>query len=132
MKDTEPGRRAALAAFDRSLDRARPVRTVLDTAPPAAASRDGGDGATTTLCLHLDDLVIDLHLCAREDGSSLAGLVRGEFDHVEVFLHRPEERLRVFVGGDGAFHAEDLPRGPLSLTVVRSGHPTAVTDWFTI
>lgn len=131
MKDTEPGRSAALAAFDRSLDRARTAHTVLGVTPSHDPSRSEAV-TTTTLRFHLDDLRVDLRLRADGDLSSLSGLVIGDFDHVEVCLRRPEERLCLFVRGDGAFHAEGLRRGPLALAMERPDRLPMVTDWFTI
>ncbi|MEU3310193.1 carboxypeptidase regulatory-like domain-containing protein [Nocardiopsis sp. NPDC006832] len=130
MKDTEPGRGAALAAFDRTLDRARTAPTIVDSTPALVPSRS--EATTTTLCFHLDDLRVDLRLRAHGDLSSLSGLVIGDFDHVEVCLRRPEEHLRLFVRGDGAFHADRLRRGPLALTMERPDRLPVVTDWFTI
>lgn len=132
MKDPEPGRAAALAAFDRSLDGATPVRTVYDATSRSDAHRSDEDGPTTVLRFDLDGSTIDLRIQGREGLRSLSGLIDGDFDHVEVFLRRPGERSRLFVGVDGAFHATDLCRGPLSLMVERPEHPLAVTDWFNI
>lgn len=133
MKDAEPGRAAALAAFDRSLDGAIPVRTtVYDATSRPGAYRSDEDGTTTVLRFDLGGLPIDLRIRGRGGPRSLTGLVGGDFDHVEVFLRRPGERSRLFVGVDGSFHATDLCRGPLALAVERPERPLAVTDWFII
>ncbi|WP_017606063.1 hypothetical protein [Nocardiopsis alkaliphila] len=132
MKDPEPGRAAALAAFDRSLDGAAPARTVRDAIFRPGAHRSDEDGPTTVLRFDLDGSTIDLRIRGRGDLRSLAGLIDGDFDHVEVFLRRPGERSRLFVGVDGAFHATGLRPGPLSLVVERPEHPLALTDWFNI
>ena len=132
MNDPEPGRAAALAAFDRSFDGATPARTVSDTVHAPGSHRSGEDGPTTALRFEVDGLMIDLRIRSRGALRSLTGLVDGDFDHVEVFLCRPRERLRLFVGVDGAFHATALYRGPLSLAVERPEGSLAVTDWFII
>lgn len=133
MNEPQPGRDAALAAFDRSLDEALPAPVLLGgEAEPDALFRSGGDTASTTLRMDLDGLVIDARIRARGDLRSLTGLVRGEFDHLEVRLYRPWECLRLFVTVDGGFRSEELRRGPASLTVERPGHPPVAGDWFVL
>ncbi|GHC90873.1 hypothetical protein GCM10007079_37550 [Nocardiopsis terrae] len=128
------GRAAALAAFDRSLDRARQARTISDTAlaPGPAVHRDHRGAAPTTLLFDLGGVRLDLQIHPRGDHHSLSGLVGGEFDHVDVHVRRSGSTLRLFVGVDGRFEAHDLAPGPLSLAVEIPGRPLAVTDWFTV
>ncbi|MFD7367312.1 carboxypeptidase regulatory-like domain-containing protein [Nocardiopsis alba] len=133
MNESEPGRDAALAAFDRSLDEAAPAPVLLGgRAEPDSLFRAGEDTTSTTLRMDLDGLVIDALILARGDLRSLTGLVRGEFDHLEVRLYRPWGCPRLFVTVDGGFRSEGLRRGPASLTVERPGHPPVAGDWFVL
>ncbi len=128
------GRAAALAAFDRSLDGAQHARTVSDTVPSPGRPlhRDRGGSAPAVLRFDLGEIRLDLQVHRHGAHRTLYGLVSGEFDHVDVRLHRPDHTLRLFVRVDGRFDATDLPPGPLCLAVERPDQPLGVTDWFTV
>ncbi|QVJ02346.1 carboxypeptidase regulatory-like domain-containing protein [Nocardiopsis eucommiae] len=127
------GRAAALAAFDRSLDEARMARAVSDSAPSPEdpLQRDGRESAPSLLGFDLDGVHLDLQVRASGGQRLLSGLVRGDFDHVDVRLRRPDATLLLFVGMDGRFDTS-VPPGPLCLVVECPGRPLTVTDWFTV
>lgn len=130
------GRAAALAAFDRGDDHADAARLTGETSPPAEASRSMGSGAdgavATSLRFEHQDLSIDIqvHSCGRM--RSVSGLVTGGFDHAVLHVRRPGSTDSPLIGEDGRFTLPGLARGPISLSLRRTGHPPVVTGWFTI
>lgn len=127
------GRAAALAAFDRSFDGARMARTVSDTvpSPEQPLQRDEEGTAPSVLTFDLDGVHLDLQVRERGGQRVLSGLVRGEFDHVDVHLRRPGSTLLLFVRMDGRFDTA-VPPGPVCLVVECPNRPLTVTDWFTV
>ncbi|MFD6949939.1 hypothetical protein A6A08_08775 [Nocardiopsis sp. TSRI0078] len=130
------GRSAALAAFDRCDDGSDVARLTGEAEPATEVLRsaeDGADGvAVAVLRFEHEDLTMDLQVHSEGRLRALSGLATGECEHAVLHVRRPGSSDRLRVGEDGRFTLSGLARGPISLSLRRMGHPTVVTDWFTI
>ncbi|MEU0240389.1 hypothetical protein ABZ234_22090 [Nocardiopsis sp. NPDC006198] len=128
----EDGRAAALAAFDRSDDAADLARTRADTVPATEAARSEDGAVTAALRFEHGGVAVDLQVRAHGRTRSLSGLVTGDFEHAVLRVRRPGATASPTVGEDGRFCLDGLPRGPISLSLLRTGRPPVVTAWFTV
>ncbi len=130
------GRAAALAAFDRGDDGAAVARLTSETVPTAVTHRSVDEGrhgmVVAALRFEHEDLIV--HLRVHVDGRlrTVTGLVFGEYDHALLRLRRPDSHESLYVGEDGGFTVSGLAKGPLSLSLHRSGRPPMITEWFTV
>lgn len=130
--DTE-GRAAALAAFDRADDAADLARTRADTTPATEAARAEDGEVTATLRFEHGGVALDVQVRAHGRTRSVSGLVTGDFEHAVLRVRRPGSTAdSPAVGEDGRFSLGGLPRGPVSLVLLRTGRPAVVTRWFTV
>ncbi|MEE2036749.1 hypothetical protein Q8791_05870 [Nocardiopsis sp. CT-R113] len=128
----EAGRAAALAAFDRGDDTAELARTRADTVPVTEAARAEDGAVTATLRFEHEGVAVDLQIRSHGRTRSVSGLVTGDFEHAVLRVRRPGSTDSPTVGEDGRFSLDGLPRGPISLSLLRSGRPPVVTAWFTV
>ncbi|MFD3683305.1 hypothetical protein ACFWTE_00600 [Nocardiopsis sp. NPDC058631] len=128
----EDGRAAALAAFDRRDDAAQLVRPRADTVPVTETARAEEGTVTAALRFEHEGVALDLQIRSHGRFRSVSGLVTGDFEHVVLRVRRPGSTDSPTVGEDGRFSLDGLPRGPVSLSLLRTGRPPVVTEWFTV
>jgi len=128
----EDGRAAALAAFDRGDDAAQLARTRADTVPVTETARGEEGAVTAALRFEHEGVALDLQIRSHGRSRSLSGLVTGDFEHAVLRVRRPGSAHSPTVGEDGRFSLDGLTRGPISLSLLRTGRPPVVTEWFTV